>query len=166
MINFLITYHGDACFQNKTNTSKILVTLLHDLSVWYLKLAVKYAAHVRIDKLYICILAVKISRLPLPQSWTVSLKRRIKLCQAKTYGGPKVSRQIQFAHGKFNLLKANSICSRQFQYFNLLAASHCHSLNRRDWGQGCVFAFLRFTRECYSNLCFTKDMNTKKLFKY
>ena len=33
-----------------------------------------------------------------------------------TYGGPKVSRQFQFAHGNFNLLTAVSICSRQFQF--------------------------------------------------
>ena len=32
------------------------------------------------------------------------------------YGGPKVSRQFQFAHGSFNLLTAVSICSRQFQF--------------------------------------------------
>ena len=42
------------------------------------------------------------------------------------YGGPKVSRQFQFAHGNFNLLTAISICSRQFQFahgsFNLLTA--------------------------------------------
>ena len=56
------------------------------------------------------------------------------------YGGPKVSRQFQFAHGNFsfthsnfnlthgnfNLFTAISICSRQFQYthgnFNLFTA--------------------------------------------
>ena len=30
------------------------------------------------------------------------------------YGGPKVLRQFQFAHGNFSLLTAVSICSRQF----------------------------------------------------
>ena len=42
------------------------------------------------------------------------------------YGGPKVSRQFQFAHSNFNLLTAVSICSQQFQFahgsFNLLTA--------------------------------------------
>ena len=76
------------------------------------------------------------------------------------------SRQFQFAHGNFNLLTAISICSRQYQYFNLLAASHGHSLNRGVWGWGCISKMTAKTRECYSNLCFTKGMNTKKLFKY
>ena len=41
------------------------------------------------------------------------------------YGGPKVSRQFQFAngncnftHGNFNLLTAILICSRQFQFYS------------------------------------------------
>ena len=32
------------------------------------------------------------------------------------YGGPKVSRQFQSAHGNFNLLTAISVCSQQFQF--------------------------------------------------
>ena len=71
-----------------------------------------------------------------------------------SYGGPKVSQQIQFAHGKFNLLMTISfymltaisiwsqqfqIWSWQFQYFNLLGTSHGHSLNRDNSGWGCIF---------------------------
>ena len=35
--------------------------------------------------------------------------------EIRSYCGPKVSRQFQFARGNFNLLTAVSICSRQFQ---------------------------------------------------
>ena len=62
------------------------------------------------------------------------------------------SRQIQFAHGNFNLLRANSICSRQFQYFNLFAASHGHSLNRGDWGRGCVLKMVEDERMLFESL--------------
>ena len=44
-------------------------------------------------------------------SWYVVL-----FIYACIYGGPKVSRQFQFAHGNFNLLTTVSICSRQFQF--------------------------------------------------
>ena len=44
--------------------------------------------------------------------------------QSQSYGGPNMSRQLQFAHGYFNLLTATSICSRLFQ---LLTATSIYS---------------------------------------
>ena len=54
------------------------------------------------------------------------LLQKVVLHGTVLYGGPKVSRQFQLAHGNFNLLTAISTCSRQFQLvhgnFNLLTA--------------------------------------------
>ena len=72
------------------------------------------------------------------------LQQYVILLLSHAYGGPKVSRQFQFAHGNFNLLTAVSICSRQFQFahgsfnfahgnFNLLTAVSISLMMKLQW---------------------------------